>query len=344
MFGIRGIFSVIGLAIFSGPVFGQVPDIPVPRFEYDSNYVTKFDNLLALRLVSPRRVYNFRLRNTATRESLNYRPNLHTAVGLGITYRWLAFDMVFTPKWNKKKIEKFGETREFNVKAALYLKRDIIEIGYRRYKGLHITNPGDYLNPWDGNFPYRPDIINQNLRINYSIPFNGKKYSLRTTLLVDGRLKKSSGSVMYTAGLNFQSMKADSSIVPMEYEDNFDEFAQINRYGFVMIQQSIGYAYTFIYRKFYLTLSALPGASYTFGKVNSEGGKYNPNSFNFMLLSMNGIGYNSRKWYAGVYFLYKNQSVRLRDNLSFNNNIGEFRFFVGYRIHAPYLLKSVLPE
>lgn len=331
-------FTVMNLS------FGQIPDLPLPKFEYDSNYVIKYDNLLAIRFVSPRRVYDFRLKNTDTNAHLGYRPNLQTAFGLGLTYRWLAFDVVFNPKLNKKKTEKFGSTSEFNVKAMLYLKRDIVELFYRRYKGMHISNPDDYLDPWDETFPYREDVINQNLSLNYVVGLNGKKYSLRTTFLVDGRLKKSSGAVLLVSGLNFQTMKADSSIVPVEYEYNFDEFARINRYGFTMLQQTIGYAYTFVYRKFYFTLSALPGASYAFGKVESEGGNYRANSLNMMFQSNNGIGFNSRRWYAGLYFIYKYQGMRIRDNLALNNNLGEFRFFVGYRIHAPYILSSVIPE
>lgn len=332
------------LSSFGFEVSSQIPDIPIPKFEYDSNYVIKYDNLLALRLVSPRRVYDFRLRNTASRRFLAYRPNLQNAFGLGLSYKWLAFDATFNPKWNNKKNEKLGETKEFNLKAMLYLERDIVELFYRRYTGLHISNPDDYLDPWDGTYTYRPDIINQNLSLMYSIPFNGKKYSLRTTFLLDGRQKKSSGSVMYTGGINIQSMAADSSIVPVEYHDNFDAFARINRYGVVMLQNSIGYSYTFIYRKFYLTLSAMPGINYVFGKVYSEGGNYNTSSFNFLLLSRSGFGYNGRRWYAGLYFIYQNQSAELRKGLALNNNMGEIRFFVGYRLQAPNFLRSVIKD
>lgn len=332
------------LNLSTGKVFAQIPDIPLPKYEYDTNYVVKYDNLLALRLVSPRRVYDFRLKNTESGEHLGYSPNLQTAIGFGMTYRWLAFDVTMNPKWNRKKTEERGDTREFNVKGMLYLKRNILELFYRRYKGMHINNPDDYLDPWDGLYPYRSDMINQNLSLEYTIPFNSKKYSLRTTFQVDGRLKKSAGTFMYTSGLNIQAMKADSSIVPVEYEYNFDDYGRISSYGFLMLQQSLGYAYTFVYRKFYLTLSALPGLSLALGNVDSEAGKYSANSLNFMFLSRNGLGYNTRRWYAGLYLIYKYQSTELRDNLTLNNNLGEIRFFVGYRIHAPYLVSSVVQE
>ena len=322
----------------------QIPDIPIPKYEYDTTYVVNFDNLLALRFVSPRRVYDFRLKNTDTNNFLGYRPNLQSAFGLGLTYRWLAFDVVFNPRWNKQKTEKLGVTKEFNVKASLYLKRDLIDLVYRRYQGLHISNPEDFLDPWDGIYPYRADIINQNLSVTYTVPFNYKKYALRTSFLVDGRLKKSAGSVVYSAAFHIVSMKADSSIVPVELANNYDEYAQISSYGFFLLQNTFGYAYTFIYRKFYLTLSATPGLSLNLGSVQSDAGKYSPVSATFMIGSRNGIGYNSRKWYAGFYVNYKYQSIRLQENLNLNSNLGEIRFFIGYRIHAPYVVNSIIRE
>lgn len=338
------ILVFIALFMLAASSRAQIPDIPLPKFHYDTNYVVSYDNLLALRLVSPRRVYDFRLKNTDTDQYLGYSPNLQTAFGIGMSYRWLAFDVTFNPKWNKSKTEERGETKEFNIKGTIYLKRDIVEFFYRRYKGLHVSNPDDYLDPWDGQYPYRSDMINQNLSLEYSIPFNSDKYSLRTTFLLDGRLKQSSGTFMSTSGLNIQTMKADSSIVPQEYDYNFDDYGRISRYGFVMLQQSFGYTYTFIYRKFYLTISALPGISFAIGNVQSEAGRYWANSLNFMFLSRNGIGYNSRRWYVGMYAIYKYQSIEFQENLRLNNNLGEIRLAIGFRIHAPYLVNSVVTE
>ena len=323
-------------------VWAQIPNIPLPKYQYDSSYIVKFDNLLALRLVSPRRLYDFTLKNTDSNDKVGYRPNLQSAFGLGVSYRWLAFDVVFNPKWNRKKTDKYGKTDEFNIKATLYLERHLLDLVYRRYKGMHIINPESYLDPWDGMIPYRPDMINNNLSINYTIPFNYKKYSLKTSFLVDGRMKQSAGSFMYTVAFHLSSMKADSSIIPTEYEYAFDQYARISTYGFGLLQQAFGYGYTFIYRKFYLTLSAMPGLSLAVGSVESDGGRYSVSSADFMFASRNGVGYNSRRWYTGLYFIYKYQDINLRDDLQLTSNLGEWRFFIGYRIHAPYIVNSII--
>jgi hypothetical protein len=335
---------IIGAFFFSSQAYGQIPSMPIETYEYDTNYIANFSNLMSVRLVSPRRIYDFRLKNRNAKDILQYRPNLQSAFGLGFTYRWLAFDIVFNPKWNNNKTEKYGETSEFNVKGTLYLKKNMLDVMFRSYKGFHISNPKDYLDPWDGTYPYRPDMGIVNFNISYTVASNYDRYSPKTTFQLDGRMKKSAGSALFTSSFNITSMKADSSIMPQEYEQSFSSQAQISRLGVALLQQSAGYAYTFIYRQYYLTLSAMPGLSFAFGTVYSEVEKYNPTSLNLMFESKNGIGYNSRRWYAGLYFIYKYQNIKITDDLAFNSNLGEWRLFIGYRIHAPYIVNSMIPK
>ena len=125
--------------------------------------------------------------------------------------------------------------------------------------------------------------------------------------------------------------------MPTEYENMFNPQAHITKMNMISLQQSMGYAYTFIYKKFYLTLSAAPGISFSFGTVYSEGGKYNPASLNFMFESKNGVGYNTRKWYTGLYFLYRFNNTKLTDDLAFNSNLGQVRFFIGYRFYTLFI-------
>lgn len=334
---------LIGFVLLVRIANGQnLPDIPIPTHEYDTNYIDKFDNLLAVRLVSPTRLYDFSIKNTMNGSKYVYSPNLQSAFGIGFTYKWLAFDITFNPKWNKKKTEKFGETKEFNVKASLYLKRHMLNVLFRTYGGLYIKNPEDYLDPWDGNYPYRPDIRNTSFNISYIIPFNYKKYSPKTTFLLDGRMKKSAGSVLYMSAFYISSLQADSTILPVEYEDSFPIEASIDRLNLALLQQSLGYAYTFIHNRYYLTLSAMPGLSYAFGNVYANNQRYSPSTFNFMLESTAGLGYNSRRWYAGLYFIFKYQPISLTDQINYNINLGELRFFIGYRIHAPYFVDKII--
>ncbi|MEN8247776.1 MAG: DUF4421 family protein [Bacteroidota bacterium] len=335
---------LIILLFFSSQLYAQLPDIPIQTYNYDTNYIDYYGNLFAVRFVSPRRIYDFRLKNRITQKNITYRPNLQSAFGLGFTYKWLSFDIIINPKWNTKKNEERGETKEFNVKGTLYLQKHMVDVLLRRYQGMHIANPEDFFNPWDGTYPYRPDMRSTYFAISYTIPSNYTQYAPKTTFQLDGRMKKSAGSLMYLSSFQVWTMKADSSIVPPVFEREITTDARIVKSGMVMLQQSVGYAYTFVHKQFYLTLSAMPGLSLAMGTVHSKEGSYNPVTLNFLLESKNGIGYNSRRWYTGLYFIYKYQNVKLTNELAFNNNLGELKVFIGYRIHAPYVVRSIIDQ
>ncbi len=336
---------LLAILIFMGTYsYGQITDLPLETYAYDTNYIVNYGNLLAVRVVAPRRLYDFRLKNRQTGDLIKYRPNLQTGFGLGFTYRWLALDVVFNPKWNKKKTAKYGETREFNLKGTLYLKKYMLDVLLSSYKGMHMANARDFSLSWDTQYPYRPDIRSRNFALSFTIPSNYNKYSPKTTIQLDGKMKKSAGSVMYISTLYAYSLKADSTIVPAGLEASFSPYAAITKMNMLHLQQSVGYAYTFIHRNFFLTLSAFPGVSLSMGTVQSDAGKYNPVNLNFILSSKNSLGYNTRRWYAGMYFIYRYQNDKLTDDLALNYNLGEWRLFIAYRLHAPYILHAVIPK
>lgn len=323
-------------------IYGQGNKLPIKTYHYDTSYIDYFGNRLAVRLVSPRRIYDFRLKNRITERNITYRPNLQAAFGLGFSYSWISFDIVFNPKLNLRKTEEKGETKEFNIKGTLYLEKNMVDLIVRRYRGMHIANPDDLSENWDGTYPYRPDMTSGYYVISYTIPSNHTKYAPKTTFQMDGRMKKSAGSLMYLSSLQLWTMHADSSIVPPVYEKEVPSDARIIKSSMIMLQQSVGFAHTFVHKRFYLSLSAMPGISLAFGKVNDSTGSYNPLSLNFLFDSKSGIGYNSRKWFTGIYFIYRNQNMKLSDDLAYNSNLGELKLMIGYRFHAPYMVRSIV--
>lgn len=328
--------------LFSAYVHGQ--KIRIPKFHYDTAYIVDYDQSLAIRLVSPQRFFSVAIRNNETGDKYTYRPNLRFGFGVGFSYRWLAMDVTFSPKGTGRDNDKFGETSQFNLNASAYLARNAIAMKIRHYEGAYITNPQDYLPNWENSQPrpQRPDFKTTTLSFKYVIPFNWKKYSLRTTMLLDGSLKKSSGSVMTFSNFYYLNVKADSTLLPSEYAGSFPDEASIRKMNIFMLSQSIGYSYTFVVKRFYFTISAYPSISFNLGDIESEAGTYGPNFVSFKLISVNGIGFNSRRWYSGLYFVFDNNFVSLPHDLRLTNNVGEWRIFVGYRIKAPKVLEKYI--
>ena len=313
----------------------------IESYEYDTNYIKSYNSKLALRLVSPKRFDQFTIKNTLDNKKYVYKANEHFGIGIGVTYKWLAVDLTVNPNFTQRDVEKFGDTKEFNLKGSVYLKRHVIDGYLRRYKGYYISNVEEVIPDWKqgSQHPLRPDIATLSWGFNYTIPFNWKKYSPRVIFVLDGELKKSAGSFMAVSSLYFYHSRADSSLV----DTSFSPEGQINSLNILMLGQLFGYSYTFVYKKFYASASILPGITYSVGTIYSEAGSYNPKfTANFKIMVRGGVGYNSKQWYAGAYLIADNNQITLPNNLAISNAIGEFRIFVGYRIKAPKVVDDVM--
>lgn len=338
------LFFIFFMLLVAGRGKAQViPKLPIKTYAYDTNYVVNYDKLLAVRLVLPRRFYSIVLEPAAGKK-LKYRPNIQTAVGLGFTYRWLAVDFVVSPNWNPQRDEKYGETKEFNMRGRLYLKHDITFFDIRNYRGLYISNPQDFENPWDGAYPQRPDVRTTYVSLGYTYIQNAEQFSWRSVFQMDGLMRKSAGSLMYSAALQLNFTSADSSLVPANYLGDFPPEADFTKLNTATLRLNATYAHIFLYRKFFLALSAGPGLALNVGNMYGATGRQNPKVVNFLFDTQNSIGYNSRRWYAGLTFSYTNQPIGLTDNLKLRYRLGEFRLYVGYRIHAPYVVYSVIKK
>lgn len=315
----------------------------IESYTYDSTYIESYNSKLALRLVFPKRIEAFTLKNTISNNKYAYKANEHYGIGLGVTYKWLAVDMTINPGFTQRDKEIYGETSEFNLKGSAYLKRHFIDGYVRRYKGYYVANPEELIPTWQqgSSYPFRSDILTVGWGFNYTIPFNWAKYSPKVIFVLDGKLKKSAGSFMAVSSLYFYHLRADSSIV----DDSFSMEAQINRMDLALLGQLFGYSYTIIYKNFYGSLAVLPGVTIPLGTIHSEAGKYSPKfTANFKLMTRAGVGYNTERWYTGIYLILDNNRITLPANLSFGNSLGEFRFFVGYRIKPPKLIDKVMDK
>ena len=335
---------IVGLVLTMMVTEGYCQKLRIPKFFYDTAYFVNYNDNLAVRVVSPQRLYNFSIKNKANGEKYGYSPNLRWGFGIGFTFRWLAVDFTFAPKFSGRDVERFGETKQINFTASAYLERSILNLNLRNYKGMYATNPEDFIPDWSNDQvrPQRPDVATTSFELDYSIPFNWKRYSLRSTMLMDGRLKKSAGSFMTISSFYYYNVRADSSLLPQEHAANFPPEADITRMNIAMFSQAAGYSHTFVYKRLLLTLSAFPAISFNFGNVYSEAGKYSPKPVSFKLSSVEGLGANFDRWYAGLYIIFDTNQTPLPYDLKVSNNVGGWRIFVGYRIRAPKVVREFI--
>ena len=171
-----------------------------------------------------------------------------------------------------------------------------------------------------------------NFGLQYMYAFNYTKFSLKASFVFNEVQIKSAGSPIIGASFNMFVMDADSSIVALEVSQYFHPNLHMRDLNVINISVSIGYMYTYIFKKnYFVTLSLTPGINMNGGDYSVETRNFISPNLHFKFNSMNAIGYNGRRFFTGVQFLIDNYISLLEKKLTAEIGYGKLSFFVGYR-------------
>jgi hypothetical protein len=162
--------------------------------------------------------------------------------------------------------------------------------------------------------------------------FNYTKFSLKAPFVFNEVQQKSAGSAIIGASFSMFVMDADSSIVPPEISTYFDPDLHLLDLNVLSVAVSLGYMYSFVFKEqFFLTISLIPGININSGDYFTKARNTIFPNFNLKLNTMNAIGYNGRKFFAGFNFLADGFFSRIDKKLTTEIGHGKSSFFVGYR-------------
>ena len=272
----------------------------VPGQYHDSTYVQNFSEKLAVKLITVSKYNYVRLVDTETGTRLRYRPIRDVGIGAGVSYKWFGLDIVFSLGLrNNGEIEDY---ESFDFQGKVFSNKQIISATIKNYKGYKIFGTQGFRSELvDYASTIREDIITRNIGLQYLHALNYTKFSLNAPFVLNEIQKKSAGSIILGASLNYQSMKADSSVIPSQVADYFNPDLYLTNMNIVTAAANAGYMYSFVIKKrIFLTLSAIPGIGFNTGNFDTDERKQLPPKFNFNLVSMNAIGYNSERFFVGL--------------------------------------------
>lgn len=285
------------------PVGAQNP-LDMFKAKTDSLYIHKFPNALTIKPYIKSKILSFGIEDHIGGYELNYEPNGHNSLGLGINYKWIGFAFGFSVI-DEEETEVYGETSYFDFQTNFYLRKGVFDIFYQKYQGFYLKNTAAMVEDWpdENSYLIRPDIEVVSSGINYTHVFNPERFSYIAAFSQTEVQQKSAGSVILSATINYHRASADSSFVPAHliYEDAFKDTRVTFARGW-STNARFGYAHTLVaLQRFFLTLSLDAGFSYVYSTFDEKGSRRNHNfnvspnvSFKFAL------GYNYNKWYAGL--------------------------------------------
>lgn len=297
---------------------------------HDSTYITSYADYFTVKLVAINKYNFFRIKDGEQNTRIRYRPEYGINPGLGFAYKWIAMDFAFNVGIREDVDLKNSET--FNLQTRIFSSRQFIEaylLYYYGHKFDHLTG----INTYPGNLPeIREDVRTISFGLQYLYAFDYDKFSLKAPFILNEAQRKSVGSPILGASFDYFNMDSDSSIVPNSLKNYFNQDLQLTDISVISLAINLGYMYTFVWKKnFFLTLGLIPGLNFNLGDSRAEESNKIKWNVSYKIKTMNALGYNAGKYFAGIRLAgdFNNLYLAKKQSLLFSN--GNLKFFLGYR-------------
>lgn len=296
--------SIVLLAVLF--VFASTSSAQWYKTDNDTAYVEDYTNDLTVRLFGSRKYNYYDLKDNDLKQEVLYRPNTSTNLGFGVNYKFIGINIGLNFPFVNDRNDKYGKTKYLDLQSHLYVRKFVLDFYGQYYQGYYQADrkPSVFRSQQQELITLRPDMINTNLGASFQYIFNDEKFSYRAAYLQNEYQKKSAGSFMVGADAFAWQMRGDSSLVPSNMPDFFND-QPFSRTGSISLAANVGYAYTLVIVKHFFVTASLSLAGgvnrTTFGFQNGEEKQSNwgwqlNNTIRFA------AGYNSRRWFAGLHY------------------------------------------
>lgn len=231
--------------------------------------------------------------------------------------------------------DKFDNSKFFDFSGTVFSSKHFLGITYQYYLAYKLT--GGLVN--DVEIPeasiFREDIRNVHFDLNYFYAFNYGKFSLKAPFALNQIQRKNAGSVVAGASFTMNILDGDSTLIPQEFYNDFDEKLLFNDLNTTTLGVNIGYMYSFVWKEqLFLTLGFIPGPNFV-------SGDYRTTSRQFLGLGvfpkyqiLSSLGFAKRRYFIAIQFISNSDYIRFGKKLRVELGKGRTTFVVGYRFRG----------
>lgn len=276
---------------------------------------------------------------TPTNKIILY-PNTPNNLRLSINYRFISFGVNIAPDFlpgNGDEKTK-GKTNSFELGTALIFKHWFTEISYSRVKGYYLENTRDYTSWEEGDLYFQfPNLYYKGFTLSSGYIHNSR-FSLRSIRSQTERQLKSAGS--FIPIFNFRYYVTDN-------KDPGPSSQKTNNIETVI---GPGYAHTFVTKeKYYFSMGLYSAFGYLNTKLTTRQSSGNnitkQDNFIFRWIGKIGIGYNSSRFYTGLFTDFSGASYEQENTTAINNELRiVYHLFFGLRLNSPRFLKQEIDK
>jgi hypothetical protein len=298
------------------------------KTDIDTHYIRKLPRKWEAHTFLQVKYNSFQSSDDEGTDRVAFDPLTKTSLGFGASYLNFALDYSFALLSNNN---DSARSKGFDVNSALYVGQHIFDFGFRWFSGYYVSGYDQSADEFTSL--YRGDLYTGNLFMNYLYNFNYRKFSLNASFIGTQIQQKSAGSPLAGLFLVYNDVHADSGIVPSRLIDDYPNLSKLSEGNMISLGAIAGYAYTFVLPlQFYLTLSLVPGITFSFGEVKTD--QYyqfgSPPTTSLKLISKNAFGYSGNRWYGYFTWITDQNLIKLNDGNTIETNHGKSKLMVGY--------------
>ena len=154
------------------------------NFKYDTTYIKNWDNKLILIPTLIKKHISLDIDDILTNNTLSYKPNNASSIGLKVSYKWLGFSLGIDLPIDNEKKSSMGETKKIDFQMSFNFRRIVLDFYSQAYKGLYLENT-DFYNLFKPNtdaYYKRPDMLLINLGFSAKYIWNNRKFSYKSSI------------------------------------------------------------------------------------------------------------------------------------------------------------------
>jgi hypothetical protein len=305
----------------------------------DSLFIKRYDTLLHLQTWLSDNQMEYRLKYDQDFQ-LILAPNEINNLSFGFSYRYLELGLSFSPQFlNSQKDDwKKGESEKFTLGFGFSMHRFHLSFDITTVKGFYLKNSGEF----GRSLPDSSYLLFPDLRIGYfsTLLRYNLKPNFSTAALTGGTQAQIRSAWTITPTFQFVSFHFkddfDSSGVQTETTYSTDLNLLFPVLGTLVISP-----------KFAFTLGAGPSIGVDFFKSVSftEDNKVvlsKGTGFTTGYTFQSALSYNSRRFYSGIEFRYRNYGHKIEDVQRLEKQYSFFQIYFGWRMKAPGFMKKSL--
>ena len=277
-------------------------------FKTDSLYIKPFPKKFSARILFGVKELSISIRNSSllanSTPKVLYKPNNGIIGGFGVSYKNIVLSYHFNVATSEISNRKFGKTSIADYQLNLTTRFLIISGFHRTYQGFYVSDPSESYPSWEKGMPYpqRPDIKYVSKGIETIVSLNPTRYSLNASIKLTEQQLRSVISPLFYANYSWTSLSADSSLIPSHLQGSFFDGKELNQSKFSGWTLMPGISYGLVKSSWFINPMLFAGFGYLHKELLFTSREtYRYKDYYFKVSSRVNCGYNSKKYFAGVF-------------------------------------------